>query len=58
MTQSELSTFARCLASSSGVMLANNIFSSDIVGFTPASALLDVGELPQTDNALGMALSF
>lgn len=58
MAQSEVSALAKCLAVSPEVMLANNIFSSDIVGFTPASRLLDVAELPTSDNALAMALSF
>ncbi|NLB72957.1 MAG: hypothetical protein GX795_02860 [Firmicutes bacterium] len=58
MAQSEISALAKTLAVSSEAMLANNIFSSDIVGFTPASRLLEVTELPTSDNALAMALSF
>jgi len=58
MAPSEISSLAKELAASNSVMLANNIFSSDIVGFTPASALLEVGDLPTSDNALGMTLSF
>lgn len=56
MAPSEISSLARELAVSHGVMRANNVFSSDIVGFTPASALLEVADLPASDNALGMTL--
>jgi hypothetical protein len=58
MAQSEISALARTLAVSPGAVLANNIFSSDIVGFTPASRLLEVAELPASDNALAMTLCF
>lgn len=58
MTPGEMGSLAKTLAVSCGVMLANNIFSSDIVGFAPASALLEVADLPVSDNALAMALLF
>ncbi|NLS44975.1 MAG: hypothetical protein GX969_04475 [Firmicutes bacterium] len=58
MTTGEFSFLARSLAMSDSIMLANNVFSSDIVGFTPASAFLKIRDLPTSDNALGMALSF
>jgi hypothetical protein len=58
MAPQEIGSLAKDLAVSPGVMLANNIFSSDIVGFTPASVLLEITELPVSDNALAMTLSF
>lgn len=58
MAPSEISFLAESLATSHDLMLANNIFSSDIVGFTPASALLEVADLPISDNSLAMTLSF
>ena len=58
MAPCEISSLAKNLASSDDCMFANNIFSSDIVGFTPASTLLGVADLPTSDNALAMALSF
>lgn len=58
MAPCEISSIAKSLATSDELLLANNIFSSDIVGFTPASALLKIADLPVSDNSLAMALSF
>ncbi len=54
----EMERAVKALASSDELVVTNNLFSSDIVGFAPASALLGVEDLPRWDNALAMALSF
>ncbi|MEW5865605.1 MAG: hypothetical protein AB1774_01975 [Bacillota bacterium] len=53
----EVGQAARALASSRELLVTNNLFSSDIVGFSPASAVLDLADPPPSDNALAMALS-
>lgn len=54
----EVSRVARALAGADALVVANNVFSSDIVGFTPADAILRLAtDLPPSDNALAMVLS-
>lgn len=54
----EVADMARALAVSSEILVTNNLFSSDIVGFAPASAVSGLPDPPPSDNALAMALSF
>ncbi|HHV61491.1 MAG TPA: hypothetical protein GXX51_02480 [Firmicutes bacterium] len=57
LTRDEMQRVVQCLASSPGIIVANNFFSSDIIGFNPASAIsLDDADLPATDNGLAMIL--
>lgn len=51
MRGSDLAAVAHHLRESDGVVIANNYFSADLVGFAPASTL-DGIELPATDNVL------
>ncbi|MGE5585853.1 MAG: hypothetical protein ACM309_10055 [Bacillota bacterium] len=54
----EVSEVARTLAVADALVITNNVFSSDIVGFTPADAVLRLApDLPPSDNALAMVLS-
>lgn len=54
----EVSKAARALAGAEALVVANNVFSSDIVGFTPADAVVRLAaDLPPSDNALAMVLS-
>ncbi len=53
----EVAKVARALAAADALVLANNVFSSDIVGFAPADSILRLEDLPPSDNALAMALS-
>jgi CTP:molybdopterin cytidylyltransferase MocA len=50
-THAELQRIREELEASETLVLSNNYYSSDLVAFTPASAL-DVIELPATDNPL------
>lgn len=51
----ELAGIARQLSSAPGVVLTNNYFSADLVGFAPGSAI-DLIELPASDNDLARRL--
>lgn len=54
----EVAAVARGLAAADALVVANNVFSSDIVGFTPAAAVLGLsGDLLASDNALAMSLA-
>ena len=48
---SDLAAIARHLADSEDVVIANNYFSADLIGFTPGAALKRI-DLPATDNLL------
>ncbi|NPV53957.1 MAG: hypothetical protein HPY71_10590 [Firmicutes bacterium] len=57
LARDEMQRVVQCLASSSGIIVTNNFFSSDIIGLNPASAILMEDEdLPATDNGLAMIL--
>ena len=51
----ELGDIAHQLEASSETVITNNLYSSDLVAFTPGSAIEKV-ELPATDNPLALAL--
>jgi hypothetical protein len=54
----EVSEVVGALARAETLVVANNVFSSDIVGFTPAHAAVRLAAaLPPSDNALAMVLS-
>lgn len=52
----ELQYLREILEQNSGVLVANNFYSADIVGFNPGQALTKIS-LPAIDNTLAMALS-
>lgn len=51
----ELAAFAWRLAEAPGTVVANNLYSADILSFSPARALEKV-TLPERDNSLALAL--
>ncbi|MGE5594069.1 MAG: hypothetical protein ACM3X3_10380 [Betaproteobacteria bacterium] len=58
LAASEVAAVARGLAATDALVVANNVFSSDIVGFTPAGAVLSLSaDLPVSDNTLAMTLA-
>ena len=52
----ELQYLSEILEQNEGILLANNYYSADIVGFTPGQALNRI-TLPPIDNTLALALS-
>lgn len=56
LTAEELSAFARQLLEQSNIVLTNNVQSSDLLAFAPASAIDRVRYLPDADNPLGNLL--
>ncbi|NLM41574.1 MAG: hypothetical protein GX199_04625 [Firmicutes bacterium] len=56
ISSAELQYMREILEQNDEVMLTNNYYSADIVGFTPAKALSRIS-LPEVDNALPLALS-
>ena len=55
LTLEELSTIATLLLEHEGILVANNFFSSDFLGFTPARAIEKI-VLPPIDNDLAFRL--
>lgn len=55
LSSSELLYLAELLAQNENVVIANNYYSADIVGFNPGTAL-DRISLPDIDNVLALAL--
>src|SRR6185437_8277650 len=55
LTVDEMSTIAQALLSRERILIANNFFSCDFLGFTPASAIRQVA-LPPMDNDLAFRL--
>ena len=56
ISSSELQYLREILEQNEGILLANNYYSADIVGFTPGQALGEI-TLPPIDNTLALALS-
>lgn len=56
ISSSELQYLREILEQNEEVLIANNYYSADIVGFTPGSALGRIN-LPPIDNTLGLVLS-
>jgi hypothetical protein len=51
----EFAEYAQAILAGESALAANNYFSSDLIAFSPASAIERI-ELPDTDNALAMLL--
>ncbi|MGH2461685.1 MAG: hypothetical protein ACRDIY_22755 [Chloroflexota bacterium] len=56
LTVAELTTIAEALLSGERALVANNFFSCDFLGFTPASAIRRLSSLPPIDNDLAFRL--
>ncbi|NLJ80894.1 MAG: hypothetical protein GX335_07710 [Firmicutes bacterium] len=56
VSSSELKYMREILEGNEGILLANNYYSADIVGFSPGEALAGIN-LPPIDNTLALALS-
>ena len=56
LSSSELKYLRELLEQNEDILLANNYYSADIVGFTPGQALGRIS-LPSIDNTLALALS-
>jgi len=56
ISSSEFTYLRELLEQNEGILLANNYYSADIVGFTPGQALSNI-TLPPIDNTLALALS-
>lgn len=56
ISSSELKYMREILEQNEGVLIANNYYSADIVGFTPGHALTKITP-PQIDNTLALSLS-
>lgn len=57
LTASDFAGIAARLASSDSVVITNNFYSSDLIAWTPGSALGTVTPLPLSDNALPRLLN-
>lgn len=55
LSAGELGALGRRLSAAEGMVLTNNLFSADIVAFTPGEAI-DAIPLPETDNLLAQLL--
>lgn len=55
LSSQELGYLKEILAQNDGVVVANNYYSADVVGFSPGSALGEIS-LPEIDNVLALAL--
>lgn len=56
ISSSEFKYLRELLEQNEGILIANNYYSADIVGFTPGQALSSIS-LPPIDNTLALALS-
>lgn len=56
ISSSELEYIREVLEQNEGILLANNYYSADIVGFTPGHALTEISP-PPIDNTLALSLS-
>lgn len=56
ISSAEFKYMREILEQNDGILLANNYYSADIVGFTPGQALNSIS-LPAIDNTLALALS-
>lgn len=57
LTSEDLASIAAQLTSTEGVVITNNLFSSDLVAFNPGSAIEAI-ELPSQDNPLSQLLRY